>query len=131
MKTTKDTASLFNLLAVSVITASGICAIATATTAAAASADSGEVLTSTVQYADLDLSHQAGVDRLYARIRRAAQTVCSPFEGRGAEQNQRWTQCVDASTARAVADVHKPAVAALHAAKTGKKAPLRMASVNR
>jgi UrcA family protein len=129
MKTTKTTAPLFNLIAMSVITLFGVGAVATGTAVAAAAADTDSVLTVTVKYDDLDLSHHAGVDRLYGRIRRAAQTVCAPFEGRSLSETQHWTQCVDASIARAVADVHQPALAALHAAKTGNQQPARMASM--
>ena len=32
----------------------------------------------TVSYRDLDLNKEAGVDQLYARLRRAAQSVCGP-----------------------------------------------------
>ena len=32
----------------------------------------------TVSYGDLDLAKEAGVEQLYARLRRAAQSVCGP-----------------------------------------------------
>ena len=41
---------------------------------------------------------------------------------------QRWTQCMDEAVTRAVVDVNQPSLAALHAAKTGKQVPVRLAS---
>ena len=125
MKTTNKTSAFFSLIAIAMIAAVGTGASALAT----AGTTSDEPLTATVKYDDLDLSHAAGVSQLYGRIRRAAQTVCSPFEGLGAEPTQRWTQCVSAATDRAVATVNQPALVALHAAKTGKRQPAMVASL--
>ena len=47
-------------------------------TSAALAAALAAPATVTVSYSDLDLSKEAGVERLYARLRRAAQSVCGP-----------------------------------------------------
>jgi UrcA family protein len=124
MKTTKNASSLFSLVAISLIAAIG----AGAGSLATAGVTDDSPLKATVKYGDLDLSHAAGVSQLYGRIRRAAQTVCSPFEGRGAELTLRWTQCVDQAVNQAVENVNQPVLMALHAAKTGKQQPVRVAS---
>jgi UrcA family protein len=127
MKNASKTSTLFKLIAISLMTAfgSGVGALA----AAAATGD--EPLTATVKYGDLDLSHAAGVSQLYRRIRRAAETVCSPLEGKGVAAMHNWTQCVDQAVTGAVANVNHPALAALHAAKTGKQPPVRIASMSK
>ena len=125
MKTTQTTSKLFNLIALTALAAFGSGAGALATAAVVTGA---EPLKVTVKYSDLDLSHAAGVAQLYGRIRHAAEAVCSPFEGRGAEATLRLMQCVDQATSKAVADANQPTLAALHAAKTGKQQPVRVAS---
>jgi UrcA family protein len=52
----------------------------------------------TVKFADLDLTHAAGAEALYARIRSAARQVCAPS----------MRPCIDQAIARAVADVNAP-----------------------
>jgi UrcA family protein len=127
MKNTSKTSTLFKLIAISLITAfgSGVGTLATA----APTGD--EPLTATVKYSDLDLSQAAGVSQLYGRIRRAAETVCSPLEGTGVAAAHNWAQCVDQAVTRAVASVNRPALAALHAAKSGKQQPTRIASMSK
>lgn len=67
-----------------------------------------------VSYADLDLGHEAGARALLMRIKSAAKRVC------GSEPDPRvvdrsYSRCVDSALDRAVAEVNRPAVNALHA----------------
>jgi UrcA family protein len=69
-----------------------------------------EVPTYHVNYADLDLDHQAGADALFARIRSAARRVCEPL---AASMDFRFAQtreksCMDKAIADAVAGVRSP-----------------------
>lgn len=69
-----------------------------------------------VQFADLDLSHDAGVERLYARLRRAATTVCSLHADiRDLRATELERTCVATALDRAVADVHSARLSARHA----------------
>ena len=73
-----------------------------------------QVLTKKVTYADLNLESEAGAKVLYARLRHAAQNVCSPFESRELSRMQVWRTCVDNALASAVTQVNNPRVTALH-----------------
>jgi UrcA family protein len=77
-----------------------------------------------VHFADLDLSGNAGVAVLYARIRHAALEVCEPV------YDNRWhsiiarNRCMTQAIARAVADVNAPMLTSYHLTKTGQKITL-------
>jgi UrcA family protein len=77
-----------------------------------------------VHFADLDLTGNAGVAVLYARIRYAALEVCEPV------YDNRWhsiiarNRCMTQAIARAVADVNAPMLTSYHLAKTGQKITL-------
>jgi UrcA family protein len=89
----------------------------TAVQAAEKSSESEPV--KTVPFGDLNLANPQGVERLYRRIVAAAQQVCDTREGRSLQaQSQEWI-CNKQSIARAVVAVGRPALTALHAAKTG------------
>jgi UrcA family protein len=64
--------------------------------------------TKAVQYGDLDLTKPADAQRLYARIKHAAQEVC---------RNYQWSpvqaDCYEAAVAEAVAKVHQPLLSAM------------------
>jgi UrcA family protein len=72
-----------------------------------------------VHYGDLDLTSAQGVQRLYQRIVGAAKEVCNGWSDRELNEYARHRICIQESTSRAVAAVGKPALAALHAAKSG------------
>lgn len=72
-----------------------------------ASADT-EVVSKTVKYGDLDLSGPEGAKTLYKRITNAAESLCSPVDGRLLTQHQVFTRCVRGSVQRAVVQVQSP-----------------------
>jgi UrcA family protein len=51
---------------------------------------------------------------LYARIRNAAENVCSSLEGRDLSEKKLWQSCFDKAVANAVVQVDKSRVTALH-----------------
>ena len=96
------------------------CLAATSTIVHAADQSSDfEAMKKTVTYGDLNLANSQGVERLYWRIVAAAQQVCGSLDGRSLERKIQFSICTKQSIARAVAAVGQPALAALHAAKTG------------
>ena len=88
-------------------------------TLAAATEMTADVPTRVVHFADLDLTHSAGVTVLYARIKSAAREVCEPINARALAASQAARKCVAESIARVVADVNAPALTGYHLAKTG------------
>jgi UrcA family protein len=83
-----------------------------------ASASSAESETRLIRYADLDLSQDTDVRRLYHRIRTAAREACggsyllAPVMSRGLKR------CAEDATARAVARVNAPSLTRYHATLT-------------
>jgi len=71
-------------------------------------------LSTTVQFGDLNLDSTAGAKILYARLRQAARTVCTPFESISLEAIQKWQSCVGNAMSAAVARIDKPMVTQLH-----------------
>ena len=68
-----------------------------------------------VRFADLDLSRQDGVDKLYVRIRVAARKVCAlPGEINTALPVEDRLQCVRNAVERAVQQSNRPALMARH-----------------
>jgi UrcA family protein len=101
------------------------CLAATSAGAHAAEQSSGgEAMRMTVTYGDLNLASSRGVEQLYRRIVAAAQQVCAPLDGRSLDDKHLFSICTQQSIARAVTAVDQPALAALHALKTGQ--PERM-----
>jgi UrcA family protein len=72
-----------------------------------------------VRFADLDLSHSQGVTLLYQRLKRAAETVCAPQNGRDLERQTRYEKCWQTSLGAAVAKVDRAALTAFYRAKFG------------
>ena len=77
----------------------------------------------TVSYADLDLTHQAGVQTLKGRIHAAAKSVCGS-SNEGLDTIGAYEACVKQAEGRAVADVDVPM---LTAAYGGERSPIRLA----
>ncbi len=67
----------------------------------------------TVSYVDLDLGHEAGAKTLLARISGAAKRVCGPAPDTH-ESNTPYRHCVNSAVDRAVTEVNRPTVNALH-----------------
>ena len=74
-----------------------------------------------VEYSDLNLATPKGIDHLYRRIAAAAAGVCEMNGDRSLENFELTRICVRQSIAKAVSAVGNPALAALHAAKTGRQ----------
>lgn len=73
-----------------------------------------------VQYGDLNLANPQAVKQLYNRIVAASNEVCGRQDERSLEAFAHHRICTQQSITRgAVAAVGNPALAALHAAKTG------------
>jgi UrcA family protein len=75
---------------------------------AAAGVAGDEPAMRTVKFADLDLSHAAGVLALYKRIQYAAQEVCEPLIARDLQAIAISKRCMEQAISRAVADVNAP-----------------------
>jgi UrcA family protein len=82
--------------------------------AGTANAETSQPPTIRVSYGDLNLDSREGAKVFYARVRSAAQSVCSPLEGRALSLQRFWHACIDDALAAAVAQVDKPNVTALH-----------------
>jgi UrcA family protein len=80
-----------------------------------------------VNYADLDLSTTAGVDRLYRRLRNAAATVC-PAMGRDPNRNLQATACRQEVLDAAVARIDVAPLSQVHAERHTKR-PTRLAGL--
>ena len=82
----------------------------------------------TVKFADLDLNRQAGIAKLYVRIKSAARHVCYQQEN---DQlvSQTYPVCVKRAVAAAVARVDRPMLSAYVAQVGGNPATTAPASV--
>jgi UrcA family protein len=90
-------------------------ALASATSAGRALAEQpSETMSRVVTYGDLDLDSVQGAKVLYARLRYAAQDVCSPLESKELSRKHVWQTCVGNALESAVAQINKPTVTALH-----------------
>ena len=91
-----------------------------------------ESVSKTVKFGDLDINGPDGAKALYKRIRVAAESLCSPVDGRLLTQHQVFTRCVRGSVQRAVVQVQSPALNQ-YAMKRGIKvdAPATVASTDR
>ena len=87
----------------------GVAGIATAATRVAP-----EVPSVVVQYGDLNLNTQAGILKLHARLRGAAQNVCSPLNSRVLGLLEQYESCVNAALAQSVADVGNESLSKFH-----------------
>jgi len=78
--------------------------------AASPAADSPEVRSLTVKYADLNVSSPEGAAALYGRIRAAARSVCATSDDRALWSRSSVDACVHKAIADAVMKVDKPAL---------------------
>jgi UrcA family protein len=79
-------------------------------------------LTKIVRYGDLNLDSDQGAQALYARLRGAANQVCSPLKSIEMSRQHAWQQCFDNAIGTAVAEVGKTTLSALHSqAVSGRK----------
>jgi UrcA family protein len=78
-----------------------------------------EVRSVRVNYADLNLTNDAGITALYARLRNAAGTVCGSVDIGNLRQFADWSQCRNGALTSAIEKVNHPALSDLHRQKTG------------
>lgn len=104
-------------------TKTALCAtliLASATSAAAVSANMDSQASVKVSFGDLDLSASADVTTLYKRLKSAAYKVCMvPNQGRELKAARIAKDCRTSSVGRAVAQVGVPALIEMHQQKTG------------
>jgi UrcA family protein len=110
MRTAIKTQSLFTACVVASFLALGGAAMGGKVQAA----EPGQSYTTIVRYGDLNLDSEQGAKVLYARLRYAAQKVCSSLEGRDLIRKRMWQGCFDNAVAGAVGQVNKARVTALH-----------------
>lgn len=82
--------------------------LALTTLDARAAAPTDDAYTVTVQFADLDLDREAGVARLYSRIKGAARRVCDQQASDQQETKPTYPVCVRQAVATAVARIDHP-----------------------
>ena len=82
--------------------------------ASAQAADEVTVNKRIVRYSDLNLSNQSDAAELYARLRRAANSVCATFEAPSIRVVRERNECRAEALSNAVAQVDNYAVTALH-----------------
>ncbi len=73
----------------------------------------------TVSLERFDLSKQADADEVYARLQRAARSVCGPFVRQDANLGRLTRECYEDALAKAVATVDSARVTALHESNGG------------
>ena len=78
------------------------------------SADSPDVPTKTVRYAELNLNTADGARALFRRIKYAAADVCGSFDGLSLAQKAIWQKCYERALVDAVSQVNQPRVTALY-----------------
>ena len=67
-----------------------------------------------VKYGDLDLASEAGVKSLHARLRNAAEQVCSPLDSRVLGLREQYERCVADAITQSVAAVGNPSLIQYH-----------------
>jgi UrcA family protein len=102
--------------------------VSLATLDARAAAPTDDAYTVTVRFADLDLNRQAGVARLYVRIKGAARRVC---EQQASDQlvAQTFPVCVKRAVSAAVARIDQPKLSDYVAQLRGQSASTTPTSV--
>lgn len=111
MKTVINTQSI---LMRSILAASFFALSCAALGSRAQAAEAVQFHTAIVRYGELNLDSDQGAKVLYARLRNAAERVCSSLEGRELIQKKLWQGCFDKAVASAVEQVNKTRVTALH-----------------
>ncbi|MBC8026395.1 MAG: UrcA family protein [Steroidobacteraceae bacterium] len=73
-----------------------------------------EVPSVVVEYGDLNLNTNAGVLKLHARLRSAAQNVCSPLDSRMIGRLGEYAACVTKAVTQSVAAVGNDSLSKYH-----------------
>jgi UrcA family protein len=106
-----------------------ILSLTTLDTRAAATAD--DAYSITVQFGDLNLNRQAGIAKLYLRIKGAARRVCEQQASDQLGAKQSYPVCVKHAVATSVARIDRPMLsdyAAQIGGKAAKTAPVSVAA---
>ena len=111
MRNVNKLAALTGLMAITLLQFSS----AAAEGVAESGADNRAVV---VQYDDLDLTRDAGVQALYRRLQNAAERVCGSYDVHVTRTRQAWIDCVETTMTRAVDELGRTKLAALHASKS-------------
>ena len=90
---------------------------------AAADEGVGTTLSTTVQYAELDLTNPKAVEILHRRLTRAAEQVCAPLEGRELWRLRERRVCVASALSQAVENVDRPLLTRYHQERGGASVP--------
>jgi UrcA family protein len=99
-------------------------ALSTTSVAGDATPDTSRVAVH-IRLADLDLTTSQGTAAAYKRIKSAALSVCSSYDGAELPQHLIWRQCVGGSINSAVAQVGDSRLTAYYISKTGRGFPLQ------
>jgi UrcA family protein len=75
--------------------------------------------TVTVDYGELNLASDEGVETLYRRLLVATRVVCERFDQRPLARRAKWHQCFEEALSAVVRDVNDPRLSALHASRGG------------
>jgi UrcA family protein len=100
-------------LAVLTLTGSIFASLAAGAVAHAGAADS-DLPSKKVYFTPAELLGNAGIGRVHQRLASAAREVCHFYESRELARQQIFRQCVAASLARAVAEIHDPGLTAYY-----------------
>jgi UrcA family protein len=95
---------------------------------AVSAAEGPEPASQIVKFADLNVSNPPGAAVLYARIRAAAESVCSYYVFKSDEAENR---CVHDAIANAVTKVNQPALSAVYNTKYKISVPSTLVSQSR
>jgi UrcA family protein len=113
-----------------VLATTAVCAVASTLPTVCAAADSSDLPTVVVKYADLNLSNPEGVTALYRRITAAARDVCQHYDIRSGSSLRPGAAdpCVRKALQDAVTKVGHPALSAMFNAKHPQPVPITVAS---
>ena len=100
-----------------------------ATLDARSAAPTDDVYSVTVKFADLDLNREAGIARLYVRIKGAARRVCDQQAIDQPWATESYPVCVRRAMSSAVARIDRPMLSEYFAKLDGKAATTAPASV--
>ncbi len=95
---------------------------------AAAPASADDVPTRVVTVGDLNLTTNAGFERLNDRLHKAAVQVCGETSRQTLSRNAAIQACQHGAIGDAIAQLGNPSFAAWYVAKTGRSVPTRVAS---
>lgn len=76
--------------------------------------DEVEVHSETVHFSDLNLASSKDAQRLYTRLRRAAENVCGDYDLRDFVDSKEARKCEDDAVSDAVAKVNRPMLTAVY-----------------